>query len=71
MVEFSILPCDVLPHLSVTCSRYELYVEIVYPLSSFDQRTPMQKSIEFQTGFKEHFPVINIWPLQFYLGLGN
>lgn len=31
----------------------------------------MQKSIEYQIGFKEDFPVINIWPLQFYLGLGN
>jgi hypothetical protein len=71
MVEFSILPCDVLPHLSVTCSRYELHVEIVYPLSFFDQRTPIQKIIESQIGFRESFPVINIWPLQFYLGIGN
>jgi hypothetical protein len=71
MVKFYILPCDALPHLSVTCSRYELYVEIVYSLSSFDQRTAMQKSIEYQIGFRESFPVINIWPLQFYLGMGN
>lgn len=71
MVKFSILPCDVLPHLSVTCSLCELYVEIIYPLSSFDKRTPIQKNIESQIGFKESFPVINIWPLQFYLGCGN
>lgn len=71
MVKFSILPCDVLPHLSVTCSRYELYVEMAYPLSSFDKRTPIQKNIDSQIGLKENFPVIDVFPLQFYLGCGN
>lgn len=71
MVKFHFLPCAIMPRLNVICSFYELDAGIIYPPSYGDNRTAIQKSIDYHIGFKEHFPFINIGPLLLYVGEGN
>lgn len=71
MVKFDFLPCDKAPSVEITCSQYELDAKIVYPPSYGDKRTGIQKIIEFNSGFEEKFPTVNIGPVQFCLGKGN
>ncbi|MFH7812063.1 MULTISPECIES: hypothetical protein [Acetobacter] len=71
MVKFDFPPCDKAPSVEITCSQYELDAKIVYPPSYGDKRTEIQKIIEFNSGFEEKFPTVNIGPVQFCLGKGN
>lgn len=71
MVKFHFRPCAIMPSLNATCSFYELDAGIIYPVSYGDNRTEIQKTIEYNIGFKECFSFINIGPLLLYVGEGN